>query len=70
MPKPIIVPEVDLLTVPEAASFLRLKPSTIRSWILQRKIPFVKLGQRAVRFRRCDLETLITGSLVSAEVSR
>jgi excisionase family DNA binding protein len=68
VPKTIVVPQADLLTVPEAASFLRLQPSTIRAWILQRKIPFVKLGHRAVRFRRCDLEKFITGSLVSAEV--
>lgn len=49
----------ELLTVPEAAALLRLKPSTIRAWTCQRKIPFVKLG-RLVRIRRCDAEALIS----------
>jgi excisionase family DNA binding protein len=55
----------DLLTVPEAAALLRLKVSTIRAWICQRRIPYVKLG-RLVRIRRSDLEALIADSVVSA----
>ncbi len=53
----------DLLTVPEAAALLRLKPSTIRAWVCQRKIPFVKLG-RLVRIKRSDAEALIEASLI------
>ena len=36
----------DLMRVPEAACFLRLRPSTIRAWILRRRVPYVKLGGR------------------------
>ena len=54
----------DLMTVPEAANFLRLQPSTVRSWILKRRIKFIKLGSRAVRFRRADLEALINAAVV------
>jgi len=57
----------ELLTVPEAAQFLRLQPSTLRAWILQRKIKFIKLGRRAVRFRRADLEAMIAGAVVQPE---
>jgi len=57
----------DLLTVNEAAAFLRLRPATLRAWILQRKITFIKLGRRAVRFRRADLEALIAGAIVQPE---
>jgi excisionase family DNA binding protein len=53
----------ELLTVPEAAALLRLKPSTIRAWVCQHRIPFVKLG-RLVRIRRRDIEALIAGSVV------
>ena len=53
----------DLLTIPEAASLLRLSPSTIRSWILQRKVPYCKVG-RLVRIRRVDVEALIAASVV------
>ena len=55
----------DLLTVTETADLLRLKVSTIRAWVLQRRIAFVKLGKR-VFFRRQDLENLVTSSLVPA----
>ena len=55
----------DLLTVPETAALLRLKPSTIRAWTSQRRIPFVKVG-RLVRIRRGDLEALIARSVVPA----
>jgi excisionase family DNA binding protein len=40
--------ERELLDVKEAAARLRLKPTTIRAWILNRKIPFVKIGGRVL----------------------
>jgi len=38
--------QAELLTVPETAALLRLKVSTIRLWLLQCRVPFVKLGRR------------------------
>ncbi len=55
----------ELLTLPEAADLLRLKTSTLRAWVLSRKIPYVKVG-RLVRLRRADVESLISKSLVPA----
>lgn len=52
-----------LLTVNEAAEALRLQASTIRAWILQRKIPFVRLGRR-VFVRRSDCDQLISNNVV------
>lgn len=37
-----------LLTVIEAAESLALKPSTVRAWLLRRKLPCVRVG-RCVR---------------------
>jgi excisionase family DNA binding protein len=56
----------DLLTVPEAATLLRLKTSTIRAWMGQHRISYVKLGRRLVRIRRGDVEALIAESVVPA----
>lgn len=56
----------DLLSVDESAAFLKLKSSTVRDWILRRRIPFVKLGRR-VFLRRNDLELLINQSVVPAK---
>jgi excisionase family DNA binding protein len=48
-----------LLTVPEAAERLRLQPSTVRKWIFERRLAYVRVGQRAVRIREADIEKLI-----------
>lgn len=53
----------ELLTVFETADLLRLKLSTIRAWVCQRRIAFVKLG-RLVRIRRADAEEIISLSLI------
>jgi len=44
-----------LLTVAEAAAYLRVKPRTLYQWIWRRRIPFLKAGS-AVRFRRVELD--------------
>ena len=49
---------VALMTVDEAASYLRLAPWTLRHWVCQKKIPYVRLG-RSVRFRRKDMERFV-----------
>ena len=41
-------PERRVVSVPEAAQLLGLRPSTLRAWISQRKIAFVHLGHRVV----------------------
>ena len=56
--------EPQLLDISETAELLRLKESTIRSWILKRKIPFVRLGRR-VFVRRADCDRLIEQSIVA-----
>jgi len=58
----------DLLSVNESAEFLRIKSSTLREWILVRKIPFVKLGRR-VFLKRGELEALINRSVVPASLN-
>lgn len=58
--------EHELLTVPETAKFLRVQQSTVRAWVLQRRIPFVKMG-RLVRIRKEDCAALIENNLVAAK---
>jgi len=54
----------ELRTCGEAATVLKVKPSTIRAWTSRRRIPFVKLlGGRAVRYRQSDLEKIIKAGL-------
>lgn len=51
----------DCVTVREAAERLGLRESTIRKWILQRKLGVVRLG-RAVRLRTSDLDRMLKES--------
>ena len=53
----------ELLNVAEAAAALTVKESTVRAWILNRKIPYCKVG-RLVRVRRADVEEFISTSIV------
>ena len=56
-----------LLRVEEAAQLLNVRPSTIRAWLLRRKLPKVRVGDRAVRIPLEALEKLITENTVPAK---
>lgn len=57
-----------LLTVQEAAQFLRVSVSTLYGWVWQRRISFVKIG-RALRFDRADLEKFIRANRFEARTN-
>jgi excisionase family DNA binding protein len=63
---PSVPSDAILLTVRETAAILRLSQSAIRSWILQKKIPYIKLQNKAIRILRSDVDALIAASLVPA----
>jgi excisionase family DNA binding protein len=54
-----------LLTVAEAAERLGLKPATIRFWIWQRRIHFVRVG-RSVRIADDTVRDIIARGTVPA----
>jgi excisionase family DNA binding protein len=55
----------ELMDVDESAAFLHIKQPTVRAWVLQKRVPYVKLGRR-VFLRRSDLVALVQRSLVPA----
>ncbi len=61
---------LDLLRVEEAADFLNVQPSTIRAWLLQRKLPKVRVSSRSVRIPREALEKLIAENTIPARERR
>lgn len=61
-PKSAGHPEDRLLDVKEAAAMLGLKPSTLYQWAYERRIPVVKLFDRALRFRLSTIQALIRDS--------
>ncbi len=50
----------DYVTVKEAASLVRVAPSTIRRWIREGTLPACRVGQRRIALKRADLLTIIT----------
>jgi excisionase family DNA binding protein len=60
----------DLLRVEQAADFLNVKPSTIRAWLLKRKLPKVRVGERCVRIPREALEKLVVENTVPMREAR
>lgn len=58
-----------LLSVPEFAKALGVKPSCIRRWILLRKITVIKIG-RLVRVPASEVERLVSSGLRPARPAR
>ena len=56
----------NMLTVEEMAKELGLKSPTVRDWMAEHKIAYVKLGTKAVRIPRSELERLLREGLVPA----
>jgi excisionase family DNA binding protein len=54
-----------LLTVAETAAALGLKPSTVRAWLLRRKLLFVRCG-RAIRIPEQAVEEFIARNTTPA----
>jgi excisionase family DNA binding protein len=50
----------ELLTVAEAAALLKVSQVTLRRWIKQGRLAACRVGPRAVRLRRSDVEGAIT----------
>ncbi len=53
------------LTAEQAATYIGVRPSTIRAWVLARRIPFVKVG-RLTRFLKHDLDQFLENGRVPA----
>jgi excisionase family DNA binding protein len=56
--------KTNLYSIEQAAEQLNVSPFTLRAWVHQGRIPYVKLGSR-VLFRQKDLESFIEQHLVS-----
>jgi excisionase family DNA binding protein len=59
----------DILTVKEAATYLRISPWTLRHWVSRGKVTHLKYLDGAVRFRKRDLDHFILRNLKSKEAN-
>jgi len=58
------LPDNDILTVEEVATYLRLQPQTIYKWAQEKRIPAVKLGKEW-RFRKTILDRWLDEQILS-----
>jgi excisionase family DNA binding protein len=56
-----------LLTAAEVAALTGFAEGTIRHFVSQRRIPFVRISARCVRFRRSDIDAWLQQLLVPPE---
>ena len=54
-----------LLTYEQAAELLNLSPSTLRIYVMQKRIPYIKIS-KSVRFDRSSLNSFIDSKRVPA----
>ena len=58
-----------LLTKKDVLEMLAIKESTLYSWVHQKKIPFVKLGKRTLRFKENDILEWIADKAVRPQTA-
>ena len=58
----------ELLTVAQAASYLGIRPWTLRHWVSDHKIDVVKYGNGLVRIRRSVLDRYLASCTIKATI--
>jgi excisionase family DNA binding protein len=54
----------ELLRIDQFAEMLNIRPSTVRAWLLRRRIAKVRISKRAVRIPATEAERLIQEGIV------
>lgn len=57
----------DFLTVPETAELLKVSSVTVSRWLKQGRLPAYRVGPRAVRIRRIDVQELLTPAAANSD---
>lgn len=66
----IATSEEELLTASEFAKRMNIRESTVRAWLLSRKICKIKVGRRLVRIPAREVDRLIREGMIPAREER
>lgn len=66
---PVVAAPRGLLTLPQAAAYLNISPGTLRNWVSERRIAYVKVGSKT-HFRLGALDAYIDANTVPAVPGR
>lgn len=50
----------EIMTEAQAAEYLSVKPRTIRAWRMTRKLPYLKLTARTLRYKKSKIDEWLT----------
>jgi excisionase family DNA binding protein len=64
--KTLVTEESLLLRVPEAARLLGIQETTLRAWLLARRVSRVRLGSRCIRVPASEVHRLIREGTIPA----
>jgi excisionase family DNA binding protein len=59
-----------MLKIPEAAERLGIQASTLRNWIMKRKIGYTRVGSRSVRIPLSEVERILADGFVPAKTAK
>jgi excisionase family DNA binding protein len=51
--------EQEFLTAKEVSRLLKIHPSTPYKWVKRNALPFFRIGEKSLRFRKSDVELFI-----------
>ncbi len=51
--------EDNYINIDEVAAYLGVKPSTIRSWIKNKNMPYHRIGGKLLKFKRSEIDEWI-----------
>ena len=54
--------EGDILTVRETAKLLKISEATIYRMVEKKEIPYIRVGEKIIRFRRSDIDRWLSDS--------
>jgi excisionase family DNA binding protein len=60
------VSETGLLTLEEAAEYLKIAPGTLKNWLYLQRIEHVRIASNRIRFRRAALDRFIAAHTIPA----
>jgi excisionase family DNA binding protein len=61
---------LQLLTIAQAAERLGLRESTIRAWVLKRKLAYFRVGGRSIRIPASEIRRILNEGSVPARLDR
>jgi excisionase family DNA binding protein len=64
------MPADELMTAVQAAQYPGIRPSTLRHWICDGKIEFVKYGNGLVRLKRSVLDRFVASCTIKTKAHR